>query len=125
MPLAPNHTFNTIDLTAYTPSCAASPVAAYMRAPFAGTIRKITGIIGGAITVASCTVTVTNVTQGTTVGTFVVPVAGSAAGVLASGIPVTSAVSQINEDDVLAFTPAGATGTAIPMHFSAALRTGY
>ena len=34
MSLPGNHTLNTIDLTAYTPSCGAAPVAAYIRVPF-------------------------------------------------------------------------------------------
>lgn len=117
------HTLNTVDLTAYTPSCAASPVAAYFRCNMRGTIKKMTGILGGAITVADATITVTNVTQSTTVGTFALTQSGSAAGLLFSGAPASSAVAQVNEDDILAYTPSGATGTNIPAHFSLVIRT--
>jgi|GEM_PF-1305873 len=122
MALPGNHTLNTINLTAYTPSCGASPVAAYFRVPFRSTIRRFTGILGGAITTADGTITVTNATQGATVGTFTVTQSGSAAGQLFSGAPTTVALSQVNEDDVLVFTPSGASGASIPMHFSLVIR---
>ncbi|MDB5611329.1 MAG: hypothetical protein JWP25_8229 [Bradyrhizobium sp.] len=123
MALPGNHVLNTLHLTAYTPSCGGTPVAAYMRAPFRGAIQKFTGILGGAITTADGTVTVTNATQSTTIGTFTVTQSGSAAGQLFSGAPLTSAVAQVNPDDVLVFTPSGASGATIPMHFSLAVRS--
>lgn len=122
MALPVHHTFNTTDLTAYTPSCGASPVAAYVRVPFRGTLRKFTGILGGAITTADCTVTVA--VNGTTVGTFTATQAGSAAGQLFFGSPTTLVLSQVNEDDVISLTPSGASGAAIPMHFSVVVREG-
>jgi len=122
MALPVHHTFNTIDLTAYTPSCGASPVAAYVRAPLRGTLRKFSGILGGAITTADCTVTVA--VNGTAVGTFTATQAGSAAGLLFSGAPSTLVLSQVNEDDVISLTPSGASGAAIPMHFSVVVREG-
>lgn len=120
MALPDLHTINTVDLTAYSPSCAASPVVAYMRSPFRGVIKKFTGILGGAITVADATITVA--VNGTTIGTFALTQSGSAAGLLFSGRPTTLLLSQVNEDDVISFTPSGATGTNIPAHFSAAIR---
>lgn len=122
MPIPGHHTFNTVDLTAYTPSCAASPVAAYIRSNMRGTIRKFTGILGGAITVADATITVA--VNGTTIGTFALTQASSAAGLLFSGAPTSLVLSQVNEDDVISFTPSGATGTTIPAHFSVVIREG-
>jgi hypothetical protein len=118
MPLPNNHTLNTIDLTAYTPSCGTTPVAAYARAPFRCRLLKVTGILGGAITTADGTVTVS--ANATTLATFAVPQAGSAAGELFSATPPSPA--YLNEDDVIVLTPSGASGTAIPMHFSIAVR---
>ena len=118
-----NHTLNTIDLTAYSPSCGASPAAAYVRSPFRGYILKFTGILGGAITAANGTVTLTNATQGTTVGTFTVTQSGSAAGQYQFGLPTSIAVAEVNQDDILVLTPSGAAGASIPMHFSVVLRT--
>ena len=118
MPLPGNRTLNTIDLTAYTPSCGASPVAAYIRVPFRCRLIKATGILGGAITSADATVTVS--ANSTTLTTFTVAQAGSAAGQLFAATPASPA--YLNEDDVIVLTPSGASGAAIPMHFSVAVR---
>ena len=118
MPLPNTHTLNTTDLTAYTPSCGATPVAAYVRAPFRCRLLKVTGILGGAITTANGTVTVS--VNANTVATFTVTQSGSAAGQLSSVIPPSP--TYLNEDDVIALTPSGASGTSIPMHFSVAVR---
>ncbi len=118
MPLPNNHTLNTIDVTAYTPSCGATPVAAYIRAPFRCRLAKVTGILGGAITTANGTITVS--INATTVATFTVTQSGSAAGQLFSVVPPSP--TYLNEDDVIVLTPSGASGASIPMHFSVAVR---
>lgn len=118
MPLPGNRPLNTADLTAYTPSCGASPVTAYVRAPFRSRLLKITGILGGAITTTDGTVTVS--ANATTLATFTVTQAGSAAGQLFSIVPPSPI--YLNEDDVIALTPSGASGAAIPMHFSISVR---
>ena len=118
MSLPGNHTLNTIDLTGYTPSCGATPIAAYIRAPFRCRLLKITGILGGIITTADGTITVS--ANSTTLATFAVPQAGSAAGQLFSVVPPSPV--YLNEDDVIVLTPSGASGSSIPMHFSVAVR---
>ncbi len=118
MSLPGNHTLNTIDLTAYTPSCGATPVAAYIRVPFRCRLLKATGILGGAITSGDGTVTVS--ANAATLATFTVTQAGSAAGQLFSVTPPSPA--YLNEDDVLVLTPSGASGASIPRHFSVAVR---
>lgn len=120
MALPGNHVIYTQHLTAYTPSCGGTPVAAYIRVPFRAQIRKFTGVLGGAITTADGTITVA--VNGTTVGTFTVTQSGSAAGQLFSGATTTLTNSYVNEDDVISFTPSGASGASIPMHFSLAVR---
>ena len=112
------HTLDTIDVTAYTPSCGTAPVPAYIRAPFRSRLLKATGILGGAITTANATITVT--VNGTSVATFVVTQSGSAAGQLFSVVMPSPA--YLNEDDVVALTPSGASGASVPMFFSVALR---
>src|SRR5580700_8621428 len=104
MSLPGNHTLSTIDLTAYTPSCGATPVAAYIRAPFRCRLLKATGILGGAITTADGTVTVS--VNSSTVASLAVPQAGSAAGQLFSAVPPSP--TYLNEDDVIVLTPSGA-----------------
>jgi hypothetical protein len=118
MPLPNFHTLNTTDLTAYTPSCGTAPVPAYLRAPFRSRLLKATGILGGVITAANATVTLT--VNGTSVGSFIVTQSGSAAGQLFS--VVLPSPIYLNEDDVIALTPSGATGASVPMHFSVAVR---
>ena len=118
MSLPNNHTLNTIDLTAYTPSCGASPVPAYLRVPFRCRLLKAAGILGGAITTTDGTVTLS--ANSTTLVTFAVPQVGSAAGQLFSGI--LPSPTYLNEDDVIVLTPSGASGASVPMHFSVAVR---
>jgi hypothetical protein len=118
MPLPGNRTLNTTDLTAYTPSCGASPVAAYIRVPFRCRLLKAAGVLGGTITTADGTITVTaNAAQ---LATFTVTQSGSAAGQLFSVTPPSP--TYLNEDDVIVLTPSGASGAAVPMHFSIAVR---
>ena len=104
MSLPGNHTLNTIDLTAYTPSCGAAPVAAYIRVPLRCRLLKATGILGGAITTTDGTVTVS--ANANTLATFAVPQSGSAAGQLFSATPTSP--TYLNEDDVIVLTPSGA-----------------
>lgn len=118
MPLPGNRPLNTADLTAYTPSCGASPVAAYVRAPFRCRLVKVTGILGGAITTADGAITVT--VNASAVASFTVTQAGSAAGQLFAAVPASPI--YLNEDDVIVMTPSGASGASVPMHFSVAVR---
>jgi len=118
MPLPGNHTLTTIDLTAYTPSCGASPVAAYIRVPFRCRLLKATGVLGGAIATTDATVAVS--ANASTLASFAVPQSGSAAGQLFSAVPASP--TYLNEDDVIVLTPSGASGTSVPMHFSIAVR---
>jgi hypothetical protein len=118
MPLPGNRTLNTTDLTAYTPSCGASPVAAYIRVPFRCRLLKAAGILGGTITTADGTITVA--ANGASLAMVTVTQAGSAAGQLFSVTPPSP--TYLNEDDVIVLTPSGASGAAVPMHFSIAVR---
>src|SRR3979490_3392308 len=47
-----NRTIKTVDLTAYSPSVGATPVAAYVRIPFRCQIVQASSVLGGAITTA-------------------------------------------------------------------------
>jgi hypothetical protein len=118
MPLPNHHTLDTIDLTAYTPSCGTSPVAACIRVPFRCRLLKAAGILGGAITTSNGTVTVS--ANSSTLASFAVTQSGSAAGQLFSAVPPSPA--YLNEDDVIVLTPSGASGASVPMHFSVAVR---
>lgn len=116
------HNLNAIHKTTFSSSVGASPVIAYMNAPVKGTLRKITGILRGAITTADGLITVTNVTSGVTIGTFAVTQSGSAAGQIFTLSP-TYTNSLVAEDDVISLTPSLASGASIGMDFSLAFRT--
>lgn len=121
MPLPNNHpTLKEAQVGCYSPSIGASPAAAYTRAPFRGRIVKFGGVTGGAITTADCAVAVA--VNGASIGSFTVTVAGAAAGQLFSGAPTTFAGQAVNEDDVISFTPSGASGAAVPANFFAVLQ---
>lgn len=120
MALPNNRTFNSADLTTFSSSVGGTPVVAYVRAPFRAKVLCFTGILRGAITTADGTITVA--VNGTTIGTFTITQSGSAAGQLFKGNPTTVALSYVNEDDVISFTPSGASGTTIGMDFSVSFR---
>lgn len=119
MALPGTHTFKTVDLTSYSPSVGASPVAAYIRVPFRCQIMKVTAVLGGAITSADSLVTCA-VNGGAAFATIDVVQSGSAAGQLNSATPGASAYA--NEDDVVSFTPSGAGGANVPAFFSLVVR---
>lgn len=118
MALPTNHDFGSIHVGAYSGSIGSSPVAVYARSPVAGTLKKITMVSGGAITVADCTLTVKNETTSTTLGTFTYTQSGSAAATLVSYTPDTAAHAAVSQDDVISVTPSGATGSSVPGHFA-------
>lgn len=122
MPLAINHPLREQRAHAYSPSIGGTPAAGYTTAPFRGSIQKFVAVTQGIITTADCTVTVA--VNGTTIGTMSIPVAGAAAGQFASGTPTTIALSAVSEDDVISFTPAGASGVSISCAFAALIRAG-
>ena len=122
MPLPNNHpTLKETQVEGHSASIGAAPAAAFARAAFRGRIVKFGGVTGGAITTSDCTVTVA--VNGTSVGTFTITAAGAAAGQLFSGAPSTFAAQAVNEDDVISFTPSGASGASVPGNFFAVLQT--
>lgn len=94
-----------------TTSIGGTPVACYAPVPCRGYITKLSLVAQGAITTADCTITVAvNGTTNSALG-FTLPVASAAAGQIATAVPTASVF--VNEDDVLKFTPSGASGASI------------
>lgn len=123
MALPVNHSLREEQIECHSASIGTTPAAAYVRTPFRGSVLKFGGVTGGTITTANATVTVA--VNGTTIGTFVITVAGAAAGQNFSSAPTTYALSQVNEDDVISFTPAGASSAAaVPGMFYAVVQAG-
>lgn len=121
MALTVNHpTLKEVSQHGHSASIGASPVAAYVRAPFRGRIVKVFAVTAGTITTADATVTVA--VAGTTQASaaFTITVSGAAAGQVftASGLNI-----PCQEDDAISFTPAGASGAAVPATFGAVIQT--
>ncbi len=121
MALTVNHpTLKEQTVQAYTSSIATTPLVAYTRAPFRGTIVKVSGVNHGAVTTADCTVVV-KVGTTTVAGASITITSTTAAGTTFSAVP--TGLNTVNEDDVISFTPSGATGAAMPGTFFATIQT--
>jgi hypothetical protein len=120
MALTVLHPLSEADAVCHTASVATTPIVAFARAPFRGTIVKVWSILGAAITGGDAAI-VTAI-NGTTItgGGITIANASSAAGDFDSAVP--TALNTVNEDDVISFTSTGATGTATPCTFGATIR---
>ena len=120
MPLANNHVFSEERISVQTTSIGGTPVVSYMGVPVRSQIVKISLVAQGAITTADCAIAIAvNGTNNTALaGTL--PVASAAAGQIATWVP--SSPTYVNEDDVLRFTPSGASGASIGGQFTVYFR---
>lgn len=103
-----------------TTSIGGTPVACYGGIPYRGRISKISAVTQGSITTADCTITVAiNGTTNTALG-FTIPVSGAASGQIVTMTPTTAV--YVNEDDVITFTPSGASGASIGCEFTTSVQ---
>lgn len=114
------HRINVAHKSSYSASIGGTPLASYIRVPFRCEIALVDAVTHGVITSADCSVAVA--LNGTAISgsPFLIPVAGAAAGQVASLTPPSRVFA--NADDVISFTPSGASGSNIPATFSAALK---
>jgi hypothetical protein len=120
MALPLNHTINEVTVHCHSASIGGTPAAAYLRAPFRGTVVKVGGVTGGIITTADASIAVAIGGTAITGSPFLMTVSGAAAGQNFSMTP--SGANAVNEDDVISFTPSGASGSSIPGTFYATIR---
>jgi len=120
MSLPNNRPFNEVRSEVQTTSIGGTPVAAYTDAPCRGLITKLSLVAQGAITTADCAIAVAINGTNNTALAFTLPVASAAAGQIVTAIP-TAAV-YVNEDDVIKFTPSGASGSTIGGKFAVYVR---
>lgn len=106
MALPVNHPLNEVQLDTYSSSIGATPTVGYVRSPYRGKILKVGCIQSGAVTGTSTIATAIN---GTAITGGSIAVTAGSAGTLFSATP--TAAQRVNEDDVISFTPSGATGT--------------
>lgn len=123
MALTVNHpTLKEQTIYAHSPSIASTPIVAVARSPYRGKVVKVGLVINGTITGAACSTAVAIIAKaadaaapgaGTAItgSPFVVTDTNSAAG--SSNFFIPSAANAINEDDLITFTPSGATGSAV------------
>ncbi len=111
MALPANHPLREHVVHAFSRSIGASPEAAYIRAPFRGRILKVGCITQGTITTADATIATAINGTAITGGSITVTVSGAAAGQHFSATP--TATRDVVEDDVVSFTPSGASGSNI------------
>src|SRR5215510_280534 len=111
MALPTNHTIDEVIVQAFSRSIGGTPEAAYIRAPFRGRILKVGCVTQGVITTADATIATAINGTSITGGSITVTVAGAAAGQHFSATP--TAARDVVEDDVVSFTPAGASGSSI------------
>jgi hypothetical protein len=106
-----NRVFSEERVSTSTTSIGGTPVACYVGVPFRGRITKWSLVAQGAITTADAAiaVAVNGTANSAMAGTL--PVASAAAGQILTVVP-TSPV-YVNEDDVVKFTPSGASGASI------------
>ena len=113
MALPELHPVNEAAVFAHSGQIGASPAAAYARVPFRGKVLKVGVVQSGAVT---GTGTVATAVNGNAIAGGSLSVTGGAAGTLFTAVP--SAANDVNEDDIISFTPSGATGYATGAFFA-------
>lgn len=116
MALTELHPLSEVQVPAFSTSIGATPIVANARAPFRGKILKVGVIQNGAVTGTAAVAVAVN---GTAVTGGALSVTAGSAGTLFSATP--TGANDVNEDDVISFTPSGATGT-VQGHFFAVIR---
>ena len=131
MALTVNHpTLKEQTVFAHTPSFGTSPIAAVTRAGFRGKVVKVGFVCGGAFTgtLSHAVAIIANAADATAPGSgtaitgspFTQSATNSALGSTNSFIP--SAANAVNEDDLITFTPSGATATSMPGTYYAVIQ---
>jgi hypothetical protein len=131
MALTVNHPpLKEVVVYAHTPSFGTSPIAAVTRAPFRGKVVKVGFVAGGAwtSTLSHAVNIIASVADGSAPGAgtaitgspFTQSATSSALGSTNSFVP--TAANNVNEDDLISFTPSGATATSMPGTYYAVIQ---
>lgn len=117
-----NHTMREHRVETRSTSIGGTPVAAYTGAPQRGRVTKIGCIVQGVITTADCAVAVAINGVANANLAFTIPVANAAAGQIVVKVPAS--LVYVSEDDLITFTPSGASGVSIAGDFFAHVLAG-
>jgi hypothetical protein len=105
------HSLKDYSIFTQTSQIGASPVAAYVAVPKAGRFVGVKATQSAAIT-GTCSVAVA-VNGGTAISDLALTITGGGAGTeFSANEKPLSTNAYVNEDDVISFTPSGATGSA-------------
>lgn len=122
MALSPNVPFTDVFLAEGTTSIATSPVAAVMVAPCAGILRKVYAASNGTTTGTIAVAVAINGGSDITGGALTIA-AGAGGNNPGLDLPkVGASVNNVNEGDIISFTPSGGTGASIAGAFAAVIR---
>jgi hypothetical protein len=120
MPLPSNHPLREYQLAAYSSSLGASPVAAFVRVPRKGRIASVGCVQSGAVTGTAAVALAIN--GGAAISSGALSVTGGSAGSKFRADLNSTDAADVDEDDVISFTPSGATGS-VTGAFWAVIRT--
>jgi len=120
MSLPAPHPLKEYHLTAYAAQIGATPAAAFVAVPKKGRIVKIMGVQSAAVTGTSAIAVAIN--GGAAIASAALAMTGGGAGTEFSAAVNSTDAADVNEDDVISFTPSGATGSATAT-FVAVIRT--
>lgn len=131
MALTVNHpTLKEVTVYTCTNSMGSTPLAAVARVPFRGKIVKVGAVSHGIFTTDNSVAiaVIPSVAGGTAPGSgtavsgspMTLTASNSAAGTSTSLIP--TALTAVNEDDLIMFTPSGSTGTTIGATYYATIQ---
>jgi hypothetical protein len=119
MTLPVNEPLNEVVVSCKTASVGTTPAASFAVAPVKGRIVRTFAVLEGTITGTAAIAVAIN--GGPNVGAL--SLAAGAAGTAASDAPAAAGVARdVQEGDVISFTPSGATGSTIPAQFCAVIR---
>ena len=121
MALPVPHSLKEYTLSCHSPSIGASPIVGYVRVPKRGRMVKIGVVQSAAVTGTGAVAVAINGGTAITSAAMAAITAGGAGTLFTATLNGTD-VADVNEDDVISFTPSGATGATITGHFFAVIR---
>jgi len=122
MAVPANHTLKEYRLSCFSPSIASSPTAAYLIVPRSGRIIKTYGVSYG--TTTGTTAVAVAINGGSAISSAALSIAAGNAGVEVEANVNATDAAQVQDGDVISFTPSGGTGSTIGGMFTVAINAG-
>lgn len=120
MTLPTPHPLKEYHLSAYSSQIGATPATAYLAVPKKGRIVKVMGVQSAAVTGTSAIAVAIN--GGSAISSAALSMTGGSGGTEFSAVVNSTDTADVTEDDVISFTPSGATGSATAT-FTVVIRT--